>query len=237
MVQGEAPFGAHSLQRGPYIGLRGNRIYQGRQTNQTVSRHQPRLMTFDATRRWTNARPSCLPQYPTRADSCQAQRRGNLVEPLETQLSALEPNLQRVSSFVRQTAMEKDNPWANATLRAIINQESKTDYLIMMVTLACCCVTAIFSVTGNSLVLWTICRSPGFRQSATYIFIANICVSDIFISTLVLPFQFQVHLLKRFYTCYTFYIHLFYNIYFRWLLPWFLCYACPALQVCYFLLQ
>lgn len=96
--------------------------------------------------------------------------------------------------------------------RQILNQDSKTDPFILITTLACCCLSGAFSVTGNGMVLFLICRSRSFRNNATFIFIANICVSDIMISTLVVPFQFQIHLLKR------------------WVMPAFLCYACLTVQ-------
>lgn len=95
----------------------------------------------------------------------------------------------------------------------ILEQESSTDQLIVLITFICCCVSATISIAGNLLVLLIIINTKEFRRNQTFIFIANVCVSDILISTLVVPFQFQITLLHR------------------WILPWFLCYICPTVQV------
>jgi hypothetical protein len=100
----------------------------------------------------------------------------------------------------------------NLSFNHIINQESPTDNLIVFLTFFCCCLSAVLAVFGNLAIIWIITSVKSMRNPTNY-FIANVCVSDIFIGALVIPFQFQVTLLRR------------------WVLPWFMCYMCPTIQV------
>ncbi len=100
----------------------------------------------------------------------------------------------------------------NLSFNHIINQESPTDNFIVFLTFCCCCLSTFLAVFGNLAIIWIIASVKSMRNPTNY-FIANVCVSDIFIGALVVPFQFQVTLLRR------------------WVLPWFMCYMCPTIQV------
>ena len=100
----------------------------------------------------------------------------------------------------------------NMSLSEIINQDTPTDSFIVILTFGCCCLSAILAVFGNVMIIWLITSVKSMR-SPTNLFIANLAVSDILIGALVIPFQFQTTLLRR------------------WVLPWFMCYMCPTIQV------
>ena len=94
----------------------------------------------------------------------------------------------------------------------IRDQDSSTDSFIIIVTFSCCCLSAIFAVFGNLMIIWIIGSVKSMR-TPTNLFIANLAVSDILIGVLVIPFQFQTTLLRR------------------WVLPGFMCIMCPTIQV------
>ncbi|XP_054156876.1 QRFP-like peptide receptor [Oppia nitens] len=88
----------------------------------------------------------------------------------------------------------------------------EANHYVIMLTFSCCCLSALLAVFGNTMIIWLIATTKSMR-TPTNLFIANLALSDILIGALVIPFQFQTNLLKR------------------WVLPYFMCYTCPTIQV------
>ncbi|CAG2174525.1 unnamed protein product, partial [Oppiella nova] len=97
-------------------------------------------------------------------------------------------------------------------LPLIPSQETVANDYILALTFGCCCLSALFAVFGNIMIIWIIGWAKSMR-TPTNLFIANLAISDIMVGALVIPFQFQTTLLKR------------------WLLPHFMCYVSPTIQV------
>ncbi|CAG2108210.1 unnamed protein product [Medioppia subpectinata] len=104
------------------------------------------------------------------------------------------------------------NNQLNITTEALAeSQGTAANNFIITVTFGCCCLSSLLAIFGNSMIIWIVGCARSMR-TPTNVFIANLALSDILIGTLVIPFQFQISLLKR------------------WLLPDFMCYLCPTIQ-------